>query len=145
MTPQWRLNLFLLDHLSLWNLEAAIIVVLQLCMLMLTVWVMQQYTWAGSRSTPARTPGLGSRHGSDERGSSKRERSRDARKPSQVTPGEYGFNTAGPEEAKDWAEALQNVASRVKKLEHKQRKQATDMSRIEQIQRQRGQQLGVVS
>ena len=100
-----------------------------------------------TRSTSARLSALGHRHGSVERdrnSSSKRERSRDkSRGP--LAPGEYRFNTAGPEEATDWADALQNVTDRVLTLENNQRKQATDMARVEHQQRQCGEQLGVLS
>ena len=88
--------------------------------------------------------GLAALHGSAEHGSRRREKSRD-KEPSPVAPGNYRFNTAGPQEAKDWSHALENVSDRVMALERNQRNQAESMSKYNAVQTQIGEQLGVLS
>ena len=81
-----------------------------------------------------------------ERGhSKKRKRSRDRSPSGPHTPGDYGFNTAGPQEAMDWSHALQNVVDRVETLERNQRTQAESMARVMAQQDQIGERLGILS
>ena len=99
-----------------------------------------------TRSASARVKATSPHHGSAELGPSRRrERSNDRRQNGPLSPGDYRFNTAGPEEAKDWTHALQSVVDRVATLERSQRSQTETMVRIEATQRQLGEHHGIFS